>query len=414
MTDARLVIFDDAQGQWGPLTDRRAVFDLRTGAHTTRQRIERMLGVAEALLVPSGLAAVTAERDSTVAVNADLGQGGDWLLVNGRWAALDDAMAQRIAALPPGTALVQSNGDVLAARLDAPAAQRFVDANCDAANLDVEPIESDVLLARPWHVLDVLERTLFADLEANELPDWRAGGGHIDASVRFTEAHPLRVADDAIVHPMVVFANVAGPIVVDRGARIDPFTVLEGPCYIGPHAHVAPQTTVRAGTSIGPHCKIGGEIKHAVIHAHSNKAHLGYLGDSIVGEWVNLGADTNVSNLKNTYGPVRIALEPDGPGEDTRRVNHGPIIGDFVRTAIGTRLLTGSVVGTGSMLAVSDLAPKHVGRFTFCTDAGTTIHDRDALLLTARRMMGRHGVELTEAEAALLCDLHRRATARIA
>lgn len=421
MTDTRMAIFDDGRGRWGPLSDRRAIFDLRTGAHTTRQRIERVIGRAEALLVPAHLAAVCAERDATRGVNPVLEESEQWLLINGRCADIDDALAQRIAALPRGGALIEASGDVVAARLASPDARRFVDAGYDAQAVSVsaEPIGRDVLLARPWHVLDALEATLVADLEASDLPDWRdpARRATLDASVRLDEAQEaqaVRVAEDATVHPMVVFLNQRGPVVVDRGARIDPFAVLEGPCYIGAHAQVVSHTNVRGGTSIGPWCKVGGEIKHTVIQGHSNKAHLGYLGDSIVGEWVNLGADTNVSNLKNTYGPVRVALERDGPAEDTQRVNHGPIIGDLVRTAIGTRLLTGSVVGTGCMLALSGLAPKHLGAFAFCTDTGTLVHELDALLGTARRMMGRHGIELSESEAALLRELHSRATARTA
>ncbi len=170
--------------------------------------------------------------------------------------------------------------------------------------------------------------------------------------------------------------------------------------------------TALPGTSVGPHCKVGGELKRTILQGYSNKAHGGYLGDAIVGQWCNLGANTNVSNMKNTYGHVRVQLEADEAPEDTGQTKQGPIIGDFVRTAIGTRLLTGSVVGTGCMLAVSDFA-KNAPRFSFCTDHGSKVHELQALLNTADRMMKSHGLTLSEAEAALLRQLHMERTARV-
>ncbi|MFW6060987.1 MAG: putative sugar nucleotidyl transferase [Phycisphaeraceae bacterium] len=410
MSRPPLAIFDDDAGRWGPLTDRRPVFDLRSGAHTTRERIERALGSAERLIVPARLAEVTAERHSPIAVNTPL-NAGHWLLVNGRWPALADA--PRLAALPADHALLQADGSIVAAHLPADVAQQLIEARfLDLpAQVQTQRLETDALLARPWHLLHALEPALQADLAASALPDVRDDpptGMHI------VGAHPVRIAPDATVLPAVVVNVEKGPVVIDHGARIEPFAALEGPCYIGRRSHLAAHTMLRAGTSIGPHCKVGGEIKHAIIQGHSNKAHLGYLGDAIVGQWCNLGADTNVSNLKNTYGPVRVQLEPNEPPEDTGRTNHGPIIGDFVRTAIGSRLLTGSVVATGCMLALSSFVPKHVPRFTFCTDAGASIHDLPALLATAERMMQAHAVHLTDAEADLLRELHTRATAQLA
>ncbi len=125
-----------------------------------------------------------------------------------------------------------------------------------------------------------------------------------------------------------------------------------------------------------------------------------------MGQWSNLGAGTTVSNLKNTYGPVRIDLG-DGP-QDSGRVFNGPVIGDFVRTGIGTRLMTGSVVGTGVCLATSGFPPKHVPAFRFVTDAGDDPYDIVRFLDTARTAMERRGAALSEADEALLRRLHAR------
>src|SRR5690606_20550055 len=124
-------------------------------------------------------------------------------------------------------------------------------------------------------------------------------------------------APDAQVHPMVVLDARQGSVIVDAGATIGPFCVLVGPCYVGPCTTVQPHTHLRAGCSIGPHCLVAGEISHAIFQGYANKAHAGYLGNALVGQWVNLGANTNASNLKNTYGHVRVQLSPDAPLEDT-------------------------------------------------------------------------------------------------
>src|SRR5690606_29763654 len=106
-----------------------------------------------------------------------------------------------------------------------------------------------------------------------------------------------------------------------------------------------------------PTCRIGGEVSHSIFQSFSNKTHGGYLGHALVGEWVNLGAATNASNLKNTYGSVRMQLAARGPREDTGLLQLGPILGDYVRTAIGTRIPTGAVIGTGCMISLSGFAP---------------------------------------------------------
>src|SRR3954462_4173874 len=140
------------------------------------------------------------------------------------------------------------------------------------------------------------------------------------------------------------------------GCAIGANSVLKGPCYVGPHSQVKPLTVVHAGTSIGPMCKVAGEINNSIITAYTNKSHEGYLGDSYLGEWVNLGAGTTTSNLKNTYGPVRLRMGKTTEVETGRR-HLGSLIGDHAKTAIGTRLMTGSYVGYCTMLASSTLPP---------------------------------------------------------
>ena len=156
------------------------------------------------------------------------------------------------------------------------------------------------------------------------------------------EAPAHRQPPAAVIEPHVVFDATAGPIYVAYGAHIRAFTRLNGPCYIGPH------TTVAGGEisncSIGPKCKVRGEISSSIFLGYANKGHDGFVGHSYLGRWVNLGAGTTTSNLKNTYGSVAL-WTPDGV-RSTGLQFLGTLFGDHVKTGIGTMLTTGN--GSGS------------------------------------------------------------------
>ncbi len=394
MQPPQLLLLDDGQGRWGPITDLRPVFDLRTGALTTRQRIEGLLGRAvDAVVVPTHLAELVTQQNPDVPVNAPL-QAGSWLVINGRW--LGVAGTKHVQALQLGTALIQHDEQWVAAHLTHDQADAWFQSRLTQLphTVDTQPIDKSVLIDRPWQILDHLDATLSADLDACQ---WPTSEGIAYDAVHFGD-HPVRIAPDAILQPKVVFNTQQGPIVVESGALIGAMAVLEGPCYIGPSSQVGCHAHIRPHTVVGPICKVAGEISHTILHSYTNKGHHGYLGHSLVGQWVNLGAATNVSNLKNTYGQIRTQLQPNTPAEDTKRMYLGPILGDYVRTGIGTRLMTGSCVGTGTMIAQSTYAPKFIDRFSFLTDTGTQLYDIDRFLPTAKTMMARRGQILTAAQ----------------
>lgn len=176
----------------------------------------------------------------------------------------------------------------------------------------------------------------------------------------------IRVGAGAKIAPGVVLDASHGPIILDAGASVGANSVIEGPCYIGTNSTVRPISLVRQGMTIGAGCKVGGEVAESIMQANSNKGHDGFLGHSFLGEWVNLGAMTTTSNLKNTYGPITLKV---GSREvQTGRMFLGALVGDYTKTAIGTRLMSGSYVGVSSMIATSSHAPRFVGSFQFITD----------------------------------------------
>ena len=160
---------------------------------------------------------------------------------------------------------------------------------------------------------------------------------------------------------------IAGPIVLDESVAIGAHAVLKGPCYIGKHSQIMPLACIKMGTTIGPGCMIGGEVSNSIITGFSNKAHDGFLGDSYLGEWINLRAGAITSNLKNTYGAIRVRV---GKQEiQTERQFLGSIIGDHTKTAIGTRFMSGSYVGYCCVLATSAFAPVFTPSFSFITES---------------------------------------------
>jgi UDP-N-acetylglucosamine diphosphorylase/glucosamine-1-phosphate N-acetyltransferase len=191
----------------------------------------------------------------------------------------------------------------------------------------------------------------------------------------------------ARVEPGVVFDLRQGAVVLDQGSEVRSGTRLEGPVYVGPGTRVL-GGFIR-GSVFGPECRVHGEISTTVFLGYANKSHDGFLGHSVVGQWVNLGAGTITSNLKNTYGPVR--LEVDGERIETGRLNVGSLIGDHAKTAIGTLLATGTVISAGANVFGPTPPPKYVPPFAWgCS--GSERMSEDGFLRVAERVMGRRNV----------------------
>lgn len=367
----KLFLYDDGQGQLDPLTDLRPAFDIRTGARTALERWHDAGIAPAALLVPAHQASLTAERHPKQPVNEPPPPGA--FVVNGRWplAARD---AEAIAALEPGQALAHE-GTLLAARVMGP--------TLDPLALEsYQPIEHEArVLDRCWHVRSHRDECLAHDL-ARLAPD---KGVHVHETAR--------------VAPNAVLDATAGPIVVADHARVAHLAVVLGPAYIGPHSAVLEHATIRPNTAIGPHCKVAGEVSGTIFQGFANKAHDGFLGDAYVGMWCNLGAGTTNSNLLNTYGEIIIDRQRTG------QTFLGCILGDHVRTAIATRIMTGAVVGTGTMWAATAPIAGRVAPMRWATDAGHKPYRPEKFLEVAKAAMARRDQAPTAAEQARFIEL---------
>ena len=214
--------------------------------------------------------------------------------------------------------------------------------------------------------------------------------------------HPVYLEGGATIEPFVVFDASAGPILVRAGATIRSFTRLVGPCAIDGGTTVLGDRV--SGCSIGSGCMIRGEISDTIVIGNANKAHEGFVGHSVLGRWVNLGAGTTTSNLKNTYGSV--ALATAGGMRDTGQIKLGSFLGDHVKTGIGLRLTTGTVIGAGSSIHGAAMPPKSVPPFSWGEGAILGCYELDKFLRTAERAMGRRGVQLGERARRQLATAH--------
>jgi UDP-N-acetylglucosamine diphosphorylase/glucosamine-1-phosphate N-acetyltransferase len=205
---------------------------------------------------------------------------------------------------------------------------------------------------------------------------------------------------------MVVADTTKGPIIIDREAVVQSFTRLEGPCYVGPKSWVV-GGKVR-DTTIGPVCRVGGEVEASILHGYTNKYHDGFLGHSYVGEWVNLAAGTQTSDLRNDYGKVVVTV--NGEKVHTNRTKVGSFIGDHTKTGLCTLLNTGSVIGAFcNLLPAAGYLPRYIP--SFCTFWNGQIVEGPELtevVSTAATVMRRRDCELTSLQAAFFRHLREQ------
>jgi UDP-N-acetylglucosamine diphosphorylase/glucosamine-1-phosphate N-acetyltransferase len=215
-------------------------------------------------------------------------------------------------------------------------------------------------------------------------------------------AHPVFIEEGAEVEPSVCFDTTAGPILLRAGSHVYAFTRLVGPLYVGSGSTLTADKIT--ASSIGDTCKVHGELSNTIFVGHSNKGHDGFVGHSMLGRWVNLGAGTITSNLKNTYGTIQL-WTPDGTRE-TGLQFLGTLFGDHAKTGIGLTLTTGTVLGAGANVYGSQMPPKAVAPFAWGEAGQFADYRADKFLDVAARMMARRHVTLTDAMRRQLLASH--------
>ena len=398
----KLVIYEDALfDRLYPLTYMRPTFDLRCGRTLLREKIERAAGrKADALFVRDWLRDLCAARNAGTQVN-DLAalQGDDLLIVNGRCLWVGDTPA------PSGGDACGMVGDEIAyitltrdtaKGISAADFSEFLDAAARAAPKSDAGVK---LVAYPWNLVDENPAAVADDFA--KLGKSGIEGTFSEQAAVWGPKDRLYVAPGAEVAPGAVIDTRHGPVMIGEGAVVNPMVRIEGPTTIGRNTLCFAAGRIHEGTSVGPVCYVGGEIEESIIHGYANKIHDGFLGHAYVCEWVNIGAGTTNSDLKNDYGDVEVYVK--GRLMNTGSLKVGCSIGDHTKTSIGTMINTGTMIGVASnLLGVGHLLPKSVPSFVLFMEGKFFKVGIKQQIGTARKALGRRDVTMLPEEEALL------------
>ncbi|NBQ48824.1 MAG: glucose-1-phosphate thymidylyltransferase, partial [Sphingobacteriia bacterium] len=192
------------------------------------------------------------------------------------------------------------------------------------------------------------------------------------------------------------------PVYIGKEAEIMEGALVRGPFALCEHSTLKLGAKVYGASTVGPHSKVGGELSNSVIFGYSNKAHDGFLGNSVLGEWCNLGADTNNSNLKNNYGPVKLYNYATGKSLNTGLQFCGLMMGDHSKAGINTMFNTGTVVGVGCNIYGGGFPATHIPNFSWGGAEGFEAYQLDKLAETATKMYERRGLAFSEMELQIL------------
>ncbi len=386
-----IYVFEDGRfSDFFPISSTRAVFDIRFGRLTFLEQIIKLFPEDHiSLIVRDDIKEIVAERHPNLDVNPKHYEDGIWILGSVVWSKDD---IKNISA--HNTAFIDSD------RLVAANISSLIGGNWFHKGGPVECQLNDVKLESInvnqcnylWDIIGSINKTIeqdVIDLNAIDIDDY--------SKINLSNPDQIYI-DDANIMPGALINAEKGPVIIDKNAYVYGQTYIEGPVYIGSNTIVGPMSKIR-NSVIGNNCKIGGEVESSVFQSFSNKVHEGHIGDSFIGEWVNLGAGTSNSNLKNNYNSVKVLV--NDKLIDSNSIHIGCFIGDHVKTAIGTLIKTGSVINTASMISSHGFAPNYLPPFSWYVDKKLEKMDFNKFLSTAQKVKERRNMTFTSAEKAL-------------
>jgi UDP-N-acetylglucosamine diphosphorylase/glucosamine-1-phosphate N-acetyltransferase len=255
-----------------------------------------------------------------------------------------------------------------------------------------------------WDVFDLIDEGI------ND--DFRYFNNHVDFNsyskdgVHFVNSIDIKIGKNVKLSAGVVLDASEGKIIIDDDVNIMANAVICGPCYIGKNSIIKIGAKIYGKSSFGEFCKVGGEVENSVIHAFSNKQHDGFLGHSYLGEWVNIGADTNTSDLKNTYSNIKVRLRDYDI--NTYRMFLGFLCGDHTKTAINTSLTTGTVAGICGIIVADGFLPNSIPSFAWRGTKGCSKYKLEKALEVAKTVMQRRNRILLDEEIELITREYNR------
>jgi len=387
------ILFDD-QKRTGflPLSYTRPVADLLSGIHTNRTRWELNLNAKT-----SSLTEVYLQEKYEIHIDSDN------LLINGRM--LPDAeVLKELSELRIGEKLTLDS-DLLAMRVSGDdLKQMLADVGDDrlsvlhANSISEKQTSSQVrLLEKIWDFFQLNGDIMNADLNLLEMDSFYNISGEANTYL----GDNVFIHKNAAVNASILNSK-SGPIIIDEGAEVMEGCMIHGPFYLGKHAVLKMGAKIYGPTSIGNYSKVGGEVNNSIINSYSNKAHDGFLGNSVIGEWCNLGADTNNSNLKNDYSIVKLWDYTKMSFVKSGLQFLGLVMGDHSKCGINTMFNTGTVVGVSSNVYGSGFQPNFIPSFSWGKPGSFATYQFEKAIQVGQIVMKRRNIELDKKEENIL------------
>lgn len=387
----QLCLFEDNLAKkFRPLTLTRPVDDLRVGILTIREKWKQLLPEAT-------IARFTAPHLREVFTSEKLNPQKPVCWINARILPSPDLLDQ-LNTLDPNEGLCVDGQTIAACIQPSEASAEHLP---DWDQITCAEIDRPIILENIWDLFVLNADEIRRDLSRLEAPV----ASKIPTHVQTTKKDQIYIGKNVTLEPGVILIAQEGPIYIDDGAKIMAGSIVRGPSAIGKDAVIKMGAKIYGKTTIGPVCKVGGEINNSIFHSYSNKGHDGFVGNSLIGQWCNLGADTNTSNLKNNYSPVRISDWDSGDEIQSDQQFIGTIMGDHTKTAINVMLNTGTVCGVSCNIFSSGFPPKLIPSFSWVGDESIDDYRFDKATETMELMMARRDVKLTDAYRRMLQQL---------
>jgi len=395
-----------------PLTYTKPVFKLKSGIFSFLERIQNVFPDYPLLLLARDFLIPTLRQQETHWINNPDAVDDDLILVNGTLVVEKQTRQLIQTKLGKNVAMTQ-DGRVILAHLSKGVAEKHAETLCKSITqrklveivkeCKILKVQNMPLMTYPWDLVNNSADLIRKDFK---LLNEKGSKGTIDRQAAiYGDTSNLHLGERAFIEAFSVLDVRNGPIHIGKETIVHAGSRISGPTYIGDNTIVA-SGLIREGCNIGNVCRVGGELEATVVHGYTNKYHRGFIGHSYIGEWVNIGATTTNSDLKNTYGTVKVAVK--GKKTDTRCIKVGCFIGDHAKTSIGTQIYTGRKIGVASH--VHGFVTEDVPSFTLWAKSlgakPTELHLKSAIE-TQKRVFARRGIKQTREDIELLKRLFR-------
>lgn len=380
---------DEFLANFHPLALTRPIYDLRVGILTLGEKWLHALKIKEKK--PSGILRNHLKGVFEEFKITDTHHHVLW--INPRFVPSDSLITQ-VKGLNENEGIVEDN-QLIAAYITNETHQKWDQASLDLNDIKKIKLESEeqVVLKNSWELFQINGVQIESDVALIQKILEKSTDEYPHAV--FTNTDDIYIEKGAVIEPGAMLLADKGPIYVGKNAHIMANSVIRGPSAICEKSVVKMGAKIYEDTTIGPVCKVGGEISNTIFHSYSNKAHDGYVGNSVFGQWCNLGADSNTSNLKNNYSTVKVVDWKTKKEFDTGQQFIGTIMGDHSKTGINAMLNTGTLCGVCCNLFSDKYPPKFVPSFSWVSGSDIVPYHFDKAVEAMERMMKRRSVPLT-------------------